>query len=319
MSLNEPSPLAQQWARKYVDNLSTTTASVQSSAQKRGLRADAADRLLNLLRQVSLRAWSQTEELLADELLRHGIDRRLVNPWEISQDTFQIYEKALEFHTQNTAFTRLPALIGPDIARIRKKYTATDPRVIAYVSLQFHYTGSLLQKNLSPLEQTLLENCFKVIDDHLYMPLHRAYSAAGKYQTDAPRLVTARKVLDFSTEVSEVVVQKVAQMYPGHKTYSGLLGDPIVVQSSLRDVAMFQIYLIVCMLEKSPSIIQDELFPLCIMLYPKLNVHWELIRQMLHFMGQELRTRLSEDRVALFTPYLFMLREMFSPEVFHDD
>jgi hypothetical protein len=319
MSLNEPSPLAQQWARKYVDNLSVAPDSIPSSTSKRGLRADAADRLLNLLRQVSLKAWSQAEGLLADELRRHRIDRRLVNPWEISQDTFQIYEKALEFYTQNTAYTRLPALIGPDIARIRKKYTATDPRVIAFVSLQFHYTGSMLQGHLSPLEKTLLENCFKVIDDHLYMPLHRAYSAAGKYQTDAPRLVVARKVLDFSTEVSEAVVEKVAQMYPGHKTYSGRLSDPIVHQSSLRDVAMFQIYLIVCMLEKSPSIIQDELFPLCIMLYPKLNVHWELIRQMLHFMGQELRVRLGEDQLALFTPYFFTLREMFSPEVFQDE
>ncbi|WP_404785279.1 hypothetical protein [Altericista sp. CCNU0014] len=319
MSLQEPSPLAQQWARKYVENLSSVThKSLQSAASKRGLRAGAADRLLNLLRQVSLRAWSQTEGMLADEFHRHGIDRRLVNPWEISQDTFQIYEKALEFHTQNSTYTRLPALIGPDIARIRKKYTATDPRVIAFVSLQFHYTGSMLQGHLSPLEKTLLENCFKVIDDHLYMPLHRAYSAAGKYKMDDPQLVTARQVLDFSTEVSEVVVQKVIDFYPGHKTYSGLLGDPIVRNSSQRDVAMFQIYLIVCLLERNPSIIQDELFPLCIMLYPKLNVHWELVRQMLLYIGQEVQTRLGKEQLDLFSPYLYMLRDMFSPEVFHD-
>jgi Phycobilisome protein len=318
MFLPEPSPLAQQWARRYVDKLSTPQTSLESPTIKRGLRSDAATRLLDLLRQVSLKAWSQTEALIGDEIRAHGIDQRLINPWEISQDTFQVYEKALEFHTQNTAYARLPALIGPDIARIRKKYTATDARVIAFVSLQFHYTGSMLKGHLSALEKNLLENCFKVIDDHLYMPLHRTYSAAGKHQSDSLRLMTARQLLGFSTEIAEVVVQKVEQIYPGYKTYSGILSDSIVRQSSQRDVAMFQIYLIVCILESSPSILQDELFPLCIMLYPKLKVHWELIRQMLHFIGQEVRVRLGEEQLALFSPYLLMLREMFSPEVFFD-
>jgi hypothetical protein len=318
MSLTDPSPLAQQWARRYVDNLSTPNTPLESPTMKRGLRSEAANRLLNLLRQVSLKAWAQTEALIGEEIVAHGIDRRLINPWEISQDTFQVYEKALEFHTQNSTYTRLPALIGPDIARIRKKYTATDARVIAFVSLQFHYTGVMLQGHLSSLEKNLLENCFKVIDDHLYMPLHRAYSAAGKHQSDSPRLITARQLLGFSTEIAEVVVQKVAHIYPGYKTYSGVLSDAIVRHSSLRDVAMFQIYLIVCMLEKSPSILQDELFPLCIMLYPKFKVHWELIRQMLHFIGQEVWERLGDEQLSLFSPYLLTLREMFSPEVFHD-
>jgi hypothetical protein len=187
MSLNDPSPLAQQWARRYVDHLSTPNPPIESATLKRGLRSDASNRLLNLLRQVSLKAWAQTEALIADEIVAHRIDRHLINPWEISQDTFQVYEKALEFYTQHSTYSRLPVLIGPDIARIRKKYTATDARVIAFVSLQFHYTGVMLQGHLSPLEKKLLENCFKVIDDHLYMPLHRAYSAAGKYQGDSLR------------------------------------------------------------------------------------------------------------------------------------
>jgi Phycobilisome protein len=319
MSLADPSPLAQQWARRYVDNVSMPDTPLESPTMKRGLRSEAANRLLNLLRQVSLKAWAQTEALIGDEIVAHGIDRRLINPWEISQDTFQVYEKALEFHTQNTTYTRLPALIGPDIARIRKKYTATDARVIAFVSLQFHFTGVMLQGHLSSLEKTLLENCFKVIDDHLYMPLHRAYRAAGKYQSDAPRLITARQILEFSTDIAEVVVEKVVQLYPGYKAYSGRLSDPNVNHSSRRDVAMFQIYLVICVLEKSPSILHDELFPLCVMLYPKFKVHWELIRQMLHFIGQEVRVRLGEEQLALFSPYLLTLREMFSPEVFYDD
>lgn len=319
MSLSEPSPLAQQWARKYVDNLSTAQDPADALINKKGLRVEAANRLLDLLRQISLKAWSQTEALLGDEIQRHEIDRRLINPWEISQDTYKIYEKALEFYTQNTSYSRLPAIIGPDIAKIRKKYTAEDPRVIAFVSMQFHYTGFMLQGRLSTLETRLLGNCFGVIDDHLYMPLHRAYSAAGKHQSNSPKLVLARDILGASTEISETIVQKVAQIYPGYKTYTGNLSDPIIMNSSRRDVVMFQIYLIVCVLEESPAIIQDELFPLCVMLYPKLKVHWELIRLMLQFIGQEVRALLGEEKSALFSPYLFTLRDMFSPEVFYEN
>jgi hypothetical protein len=35
------------------------------------------------------------------------------------------------------------------------------------------------------------------------------------------------------------------------------------------------------------EVLQQELFPLCLMLYPTLNVSWELVRQMLHLMGRE--------------------------------
>jgi Phycobilisome protein len=319
MPLSEPSPLAQQWARKYIDNLSAAPDPEDALINKKGLKAEAANRLLDLLRQVSLKAWSQTEALLGDEIQRHEIDRRLINPWEISQDAYNIYEKALEFYTQNTSYSRLPTIIGPDVAKIRKKYTSKDPRVIAFVSMQFHYTGFMLQGRLSVLEKRLLGNCFSIIDDHLYMPLHRAYSAAGKHQINSPKLILARNILDYSTDISKIIVEQVAQIYPGHKTYTGNLTDPIVMNSSRRDVVMFQIYLVVCVLEGSPAIIQDELFPLCVMLYPKLKVHWELVRVMLQLIGQEVGALLGKEKLALFSPYLHTLRDMFSPEVFYED
>jgi hypothetical protein len=242
----------------------------------------------------------------------------MINPWEISQDAFNVYEKVLGFYLDNTAHTRLPASIGADIAKLRKKYTAKDPRTIAFVSMQFHYTACLLKGHLSPLEMSLLEGCFKVIDDHLYMPLHRAYAAAGKYPVESPKLVAAQKVLKFSSTIADKVAVEMARMYPNYKTYSGALSDPVVMASSRRDVVIFQIYLIVCLLEDSPSILQNELFPLCIMIYPKLNVHWELVRQILIMIGREIAHDLGEVSAALFRPYLYVLRDMFAPEVFDD-
>jgi hypothetical protein len=317
MSSKEPSALAQQWARQYVESLSESKQQFDSPVNRRGLKVEAANRLLNLLRQLSLKAWYKTESILSEEIKIHQIDHRLINPWEISQDTYKVYEKALLSYTQDIAYTRLPNLIGTDIAKIREKYTASDPRVIAFVSMQFHYTGCFLKEHLNSLEAILLENCFKVIDDHLYMPLHRAYSAASKYQVDSPRLIIAKQMLVDSTAIAEKIVQEIADMYPRYQTYSGLLSDSVVMDASRRDAAMFQIYLIVCILEDSPSILQDELFPLCIMLYPKLKVHWEFVRQMLIMIDYEIMNRQGGEASNLLRPYISYLREMFSPEVFH--
>jgi hypothetical protein len=315
------SSLAQQWAQKYLENLSTpqgqpTERQEEPSISKKGIRAIAAEKLLSSLRQVSVKAWSQTDALLGDEISRNRIDRSLINSWEISQDAVFIYEKALELYTQRTSYSQVPFLMGPDIARIRKKYTQDDPRIIGVVSMQFHYTSLLLKSQLSPIEKTLLANCFQVIDDHLYMPLHRAYDAAAKRPDNDPSLMVVKRLIDCSSEISDRIVERVAQMYPTYKTYSGTLSDPMVRISSRRDAEMFQIYLFVCLLEGSFSIIEDELFPLCIMLYPKLKVHWELIRQMLQIFGQEANAELGDHLFAVMTPYLQSLREMFSPEVF---
>jgi hypothetical protein len=318
------SSLAQQWAKKYVRSLAepntepqdTQAQTFTGASRRRSVRERAADRLLDSLREVSIRAWSQTEELLADEVKRHHLDRRLVNPWDISQDAFKIFEKALEICMQPTGLQSIPAMLGPDIGKVRRKYTSEDPRVMAFVSMQFHFTGFLLQGQLNPFEQTLLGNCFKIIDDHLYMPLHRAYEAAAQHPVNSLPLKLVQSLLPKSGETAAQVVDRVAELYPNYVTYSGPLASSMIRVSSQRDVEMFQIYLWVSVLEQNFSIIQEELFPLCLMLYPKLKVHWELVRQMLHLLGKEASRELDPALFRIYSPYLYALQDMFAPNTF---
>jgi hypothetical protein len=81
---------------------------------------------------------------------------------------------------------------------------------------------------------------------------------------------------------------------------------------------MFQVYLCVCVLERSIRTLQEELFPLCVMLYPQLGVRWELVQEMLRILGWEMHDRLHSDHVAIFLPYLRALTAMFSLEVFQN-
>ncbi len=345
--------LAQQWAKKYIGNLKVDPDKTEkieipnlSEIVSPEGRKKTAQKVLDSLRSVSARAWNKTEQLLSQEIKQHGIDLNLINPWEIAGDSFNIYQKSLDVYTQQTtsqplslvrnlvdlenplyqqaldvyteqvAPSKLATVIGADIGKLRKKYTSHDPRVIGFVSMQFHYTSQMLIQSLEPIEQSLISTYFKVIDDHLYMPLQRAYEAAANHDSDSVALSAVQKLLPISTQIAKRICQKIIEIYPHYNSMSGGLSNPIVKTSSIRDVEMFQIYLWVCALETSCGAIQEELFPLCVMLYPRLKVHWEIVRQMLNLLRQEIDISLTSQQAETLMPYFQVLWDMFSPEVF---
>lgn len=345
--------LASQWAKKYLQNLDNGLYQ-QSEPERESLknvvsqdgRKKTAQSLLGSLRTVSHQAWNRVEILLATEAKRHKIDPELINPWEITAESFKIYEKtlkvytqqaplrqlstvmrlartgeplsekALSIYTEQVAPSQLATVIGYSVGEIRKKYTEQDPRVIGFVSMQFHYTSQMLLDTLSPLERSIISAYFKVIDDHLYMPLQRVYEAAAEHDYDSKELSAVQSLLPVSTEIAKNISKRIIDIYPNYRCSSGRLSDAAVMISSIRDIEMFQVYLWLSTLEGSVAAITQELFPLCVMLYPTFNVQWELIRQMLHLLGQEIRQRLTSQQVHTLMPYYQVLWQMFSPEVF---
>jgi hypothetical protein len=345
-------PLAQQWAKKYLQNLLVDTY-IQEHDQPLNLseivspagRKKTAQKIMASLRSVSAKAWNKTEELLADQIIQHRIDFNIINPWEISGDCYQIYQKALDVYTQSAvnrplafvmklaekdhqiyqealevyteqvAPNELAKVIGADLGAMRKKYTIIDPRAIGFVSMQFHYTGQMLIAPLEGFERSLIGAYFKVIDDHLYMPLQRAYLAAAKHDYNSPVISAVQTLLPASTEIAKKVSKRIIEIFPKYETMSGMLTDEVVRTSSIRDVEMFQVYLWVCALEGSISAIQEELFPLCVMLYPTLKVKWELIRQMLHLLRFEIQDHLTVVQANTLMPYFQVLSSLFSSEV----
>ncbi len=343
--------LAQQWAKKYLQSINVDTKESINSEPLEIFslagREKTAQKIRESLRSVSATAWNKTEELLSVEVKQHCIDSSIINPWEIAADSFKIYEKSLNLYIQPKAFppvnivtkvteqddtldeqallkyatqvshNQLVTVVGADISAIRKKYTSNDPRLIGFVSMQFHYTSQMLIQELEPEERSLISAYFKVIDDHLYMPLQRAYEAAAKHSYDSPVMSAVQQLLPVSTEIAANICQTVTELFPNYSSMSGALSDPIVKTSSIRDVEMFQVYLWVCALEGNIEAIQQELFPLCIMLYPKLNVEWELVRQMLHLLKNEISDRLTSPQANTLMPYFQALSLMFSSEVLH--
>jgi hypothetical protein len=302
------------WAVRYVRAVHQPQTNVlpRNDAEH---RAAIAHTLRQALRSVSAQAWNKTEQLLAEEVIRHQLDPGMIDPWAIAGDVFHIFDQAFDNYTAATSPERFAVNISPELGNIRAKFTAVDPRVIGFVSMQFHYTGQLLLKRLEPAQQGVLRLYFKAIDDHLYMPLQRAYDAAAAYPYGSIELTIVRKLLPASSAIAQRVVKQVLQAFPGHQCYSGALKSQAVRASSLRDAEMFQTYLWVCLLEKNVSVVQQELFPLCVMLYPTFNVQWDIVRYMLKQLHVEFKQCLDPQEFELCASHLEMLETIFAPDV----
>ncbi|MEM7065968.1 MAG: hypothetical protein AAF572_22745 [Cyanobacteria bacterium P01_B01_bin.77] len=311
-----PAQLAQLWAKRYVTSVETYDEAPSDSRLETESRAAIVEHLTSELRSASAGAWNLTEALLAQEVKRHRINASLIDPWSIAGDVHRVYAKALAAYARHIPPQQLSVKIAAGLGIIRKRYTSSDPRLIGFVSMQFHHCGQLLIESAPEDESDTLASYFKVIDDHLYMPLQRAYNAAAKYAYGDERLKVVQTLLPHSTEIATNVVDRVNQLYPNYQCYTERLDSSVVRVSSVRDTEMFQIYLWTCVLEQSLDSIQQELFPLCVMLYPTLKVNWELVRQMLNLLGQEFKWHVTQGQEQYYAPYHEALWEMFSPSVF---
>jgi hypothetical protein len=345
--------LALQWGKKYLHNLHPTLSLDDSNDAKNIKelisstgRAKTREKLMASLQLVSVQAWNQVEVLLIKEVERSQINSQLIDSSALISDCYKIYEKTLEIYYQQAPLrqlsmimrlarqgeplyqkaldiyaekvipNQLAAAIGSQVGILRKKYTKIDSRIIALVSMQFHYTSQMLLQMLSPLERPIVESYFRVIDDHLYMPLERAYEAAAQHDYDSQVLGAVQQLLPASTDIAKKITQRITKLYPNYRSHSGILSESAIQAASIRDVEMFQIYLWLAVLEGDASAIQQELFPLCVMIYPTLKVEWELIRQMLYLLGQEICDRLTHQHLEIVMPYYQILWHMFSPQLF---
>lgn len=308
---------SEAWAKKYLRKLAEQD-DLTEALNRSEMATEVAKTLVQTLRTTSVQAWARTEALLSQEVIRHQIDPQLIDPWAVAKDAHQIYESSLSAYAQQIPPPKFSTWIASDLGNIRQKYIADDPRVIGFISMQFHYSGQILLNLTPPAQQPLLSAYFKVIDDHLYMPLQRAYHAAAQHAYNAPPLKAVQQLLPLCSEIATKIVERVTELYPAYHCHTGRLSDTNIKISSIRDTEMFQVYLWVCVLENNISAVQQELFPLCVMLYPRLKVRWELVRQLIHLLGVEIRSRLEPEQAAYFVPYYESLWGMFSPQVFPD-
>lgn len=317
------SSLAVSWAKKYY----TTVATRENQAQRQisqspeltnieGNRAKIVDKLKDTMKLGSEIAWSKVEAILGEQIERHAIDPSLINHEEIIADTRTLYRKAIDAYGDREPVFRLSVLVGKDIIQVRRKYSEKNPLVLGFVTLEFQYTSKILLGCLSESERSEFAPYLKVVDDYLHIPYGEINEAAANQPPNSKALLAVQHLLQHTTQIASAVYDRASAQHQGYRSSSGYLSDREVKISGIRDVEIFQSYLCWCVLAESIGPVQQELFPICVMLYPKLHVSWELVQDMLLILFWEISDRLPAADVMVFLPYLRTLTEMFSSNVF---
>ena len=319
------SSFAVSWAKEYY----STVAARENQAPRQippspeltnfeGNRAKIVDKLTNTLKLASEIAWNRVEVLLGEQIERHGIDPSLINPLEIVADSGTLYRKAIDAYAEREPVFRLSVLVGKDIIQVRRKYSKTDALVLGFVTVQFQYTSQILLGCLSESERSEFAPYLKIVDDYLHIPYGEINEAAANQSPNSRVLLAVQHLWQHTTEIASAVYERASFQHQGYRSSSGYLSDREIKISGIRDVEIFQSYLCWCVLEGSIRPVQQELFPICVMLYPKLHVSWELVQDMLLILFWEICDRLPAEDLTVFVPYLRTVTEMFSSDVFEN-
>ncbi len=221
--------------------------------------------------------------------------------------------------TQSMLLLKMPAIeqlareFEPILKQLREKHlSAHDPRTIGFISTQFHFSTKLVLARLTPSEQVLLSPYFKFIEEQICIPLQRVCTAAANYDLDSPALTFVQQMLPASRDIASTVYSRAAQLYPTHRSRRGRLKDEGIKASTERDLEMFQVYLWLCLLEGNMASVEKELIPLCVMVFPSVEVTWELVRQMLQLLLDEIMERVDPNYKQIILPYNQAMQQLFS-------
>jgi hypothetical protein len=339
--------LTEIWAARYVPDLSTLSLSEEQlslaelleAASPKG-RKETVTKLQRILDIHCKCAGIQTSVLFS--YIPNVVN--LTESQGIARAAGQVYQAILDIHRQqsptNTFLASLPkattidmssAMPGLDPGIVEQLATAlelplqhfrerhlssSDRRALGFMSTQFHLSAKLVLNRLTLAEQVLLSPYFRFIEEQVCIPWQRICTAAANHADDSPAFVLVEQMLPKSRKIASSVFRKAIQIFPNYRSRRGKLSEPGVKASSVRDIEMFQAYLWLCVLEGRMAAVEEELYPLSAMVYPSVNVTWELVEQMLRLLVDEIVMQVSPSQVSLVEPYLSAMQEIFvSPQI----
>jgi hypothetical protein len=306
-------------SRTYKPNDAALKRPIEASTHLYANRlSSSSDLLLRSLKLVSAEAWSKTEALLKDEVERSGMDSGLIDPWAIVGDSYALFEQAIEHYAEqgdsDRAWRSLTPAIAKRCSQLRRRWSQPDARVLGFIIMHVHYTGQMLLDRMPLQERSKFETYVRFLEEQLYLPLQELYQAAAQVSVAPATLRAVQCLLPLTSKIARRVVKRIADRHSQYQSYSGHLSSRQVHGSSLRDVEMFLLYLGLSSLQGNTYLLEERLFPLCQLLYPRLHVTWDLVQEMLEEIAWELHHRLLPNDMMQFLPYLRMFTTLFSEQ-----
>ncbi len=335
--------LIKLWTARYLPDLSTLpvergqfpTEALVDAASIQG-RSKTVKKVRQLLQVNCERAGLETHNLLS--YIPNVVN--LADARRISQSVVQVYGKTLDVYasqpppsyylrfidTSSTLFSKLalssltlPAVqtlateIEPVLLHLQSHHlAAADSRIIGFITTSFHLSTKAILKQLTVCEQVLLSPYFKFIEEQSCIPWQRLCAAAASYPANSETIALIEQLLGQSYAIAQAVYDHALRTQPNHQSRRGGLKNRDVATSTLRDLNMFQGYLWLCVLENNMSAIEQELFPLCIAVFPSIEVQWQLVESMLKQLETEIHARISPEQSDRLRSYTQSLRQIFT-------
>ncbi|MGV0025091.1 hypothetical protein [Phormidesmis priestleyi] len=210
------------------------------------------------------------------------------------------------------AFADLSSEIEFVLSELRDQLlNAQDPRAIGFATTQFHFTTKAVFEGISDMEKLLIEPYFRFAEEQVCIPWHQICTAAINHAPDSTKVSMIRELLPQSEQIATAVYSKAISLYPTYQSRRGGLQNPEIEASTLRDIKMFQAYLWLSLLEGNLETIQQRLLPACLMVFPSVQVSWELVDQMLRLLIEEIQARSTQEQWAELSPFTRSLQEIF--------
>lgn len=229
---------------------------------------------------------------------------------DLSNNTFSQWAKRA---INLPAIEQLAMALEPAILQLQEQHlTSRDLRTIGFMSTQFHFSSEFVLQHLTLPEKVLLGPYFKFIEEQVCIPWQRVCAAAAKHELRSPSLAVVEQMLPVTHEIARTVYSRSVQLYPAHHSRRGGLGLPDVMASVIRDLNMLQSYLWLCVLEESMAAVEQELIPLCVIVFPTVELKWELVAQMTKLLMDEILARMEPQHQQLVLPYTQAMQQLFS-------
>ncbi len=310
------------WARRYTPEISSLLANPSScdellkAATPEG-RALTGNKLKEKMLDVNCQmGWIQTKNLYS--YIPNVLD--LTEARRITKFAFRVYRKLLEIYQQQSpkievennslsqwvipAVEELGYALEPILIIFQEQHVASkDWRSLGFMTSQINFTNKLMLKRLTTAEQVLLAPYLKFVEEQVAMPWQRVCSNAANYELNSPELKLVEQMMPASPEIAQSVYRKLIELLPNNRSRRGKLTDKSISHSCLRDLNMFQAYLLLCFLEKSMAPIQEELIPLCAMVVQGVEIKWELTQKWCEVLAAEMESRLDSEQKDLLQPY----------------
>lgn len=210
------------------------------------------------------------------------------------------------------AIEQIASEVEPLILELQEKHLACqDRRMIGFMSTQFHFSAQTLLDNLQPVEQVLLKPYLQFIEEQVCIPWQRICAASSRHAVNSPVLTAVKSVLPQSEDIADNAYRQVLPHFGSHRSRRGLLSEPNVTASFVRDFSMFQAYLWLCVLEGNMSSVEEELLPLCLMVFPAVSVDWELVEVSIDVMIECIQQHLDTRYAPLVRPYMQAMKQLF--------